>query len=298
MSLFSGKYTAQTPAKVELSIFQATCNGPPLGHKLPLTEYVVVKGFGVLLRSIVSASLVFALAALTAAQTAAQGAGRSTPSAESIVSRMMAVWQGNQARNRAYTVKRDYQLLDLYKNKQEQPRAQVIASITYLPPDLKQYNIEGGSGGKVLRDIVQKETESAKEAQRKELSPLNYDFQVVGQELVDGRDCYVLSLIPKREDKNLLRGKVWVDAVDYRIHRLEGNPVKSPSWWIRDLHIRMSFASVDGMWLHTFTYAVADVRFKGQYVVQSRDLEYRSAVQTARKHRRNPGILAGAAINP
>jgi hypothetical protein len=74
--------------------------------------------------------------------------------------------------------------------------------------------------------------------------------------------------------------------------------VKSPSWWIRDLHILMSFASVDGMWLHTFTYAVADVRFKGKYVVESRDLEYSPAVQTASKHRRNPGILAGAAINP
>lgn len=222
--------------------------------------------------------------------------GRQTPDVNTIVSRMIAAQQGNQAKVRAYTVKRNYQLLD----KQEQSKAQLVANITVLPPNQKQYNIEsssGGLGGKVLRDIVQKETEAPKEAQRKELSPENYDFQFVGAEQVDGRNCYVLSLNPRREEKDLIRGKIWVDAADYRIHRVEGNTVKSPSWWIRDVHILMLFASVDGMWLHTFTHAVADVRFKGKYVMESRDLEYSPATQTA-KRRRNPGILAGAAITP
>ncbi|HEY6252688.1 MAG TPA: hypothetical protein VI685_22250 [Candidatus Angelobacter sp.] len=231
---------------------------------------------------------------------AAQEKGQ-TPDVNTIVSRMMAAQQGNQARVRAYTVKRDYQLLKQERPKQEQPKAQVIANITVRPPNDKQYNIEsssGGMGGKVLRDILQKETEAPKEAQHKELSPENYDFQLLGQERIDGRNCFVLSMNPRREEKDLLRGKVWVDAADYRIHRLEGNPVKSPSWWIRDLHILMIFASVDGMWLHTFTQATADVRFKGKYVMESRDLEYSPATQTATKRRRNPGILAGAAINP
>ncbi|HEY6350138.1 MAG TPA: hypothetical protein VI636_12085 [Candidatus Angelobacter sp.] len=219
------------------------------------------------------------------------------PDVNTIVARMMSAQQGNQARIRGYTVKRDYQLLD----KQDQPKAQVIASITVLPPNQEQYNIEsssGGMGGKVLRDIVQKETETPKEAQHKQLSPENYDFQLLGQEQVDGRNCYVLGMNPRREERDLLRGKIWVDAADYRIHRVEGNPAKSPSWWIRDLHIQMIFASVDGMWLHTFTHAVADVRFKGKYVVETRDLEYSPATQAASKRRRNPGILAGAVINP
>ena len=221
----------------------------------------------------------------------------STPDVNTIVARMMLARQVNKARTRAYTVKRDYQLLD----KQEQPKAQVIASMTYVPPDQRRYNIEsssGGIGGKVLRDIVQKESEPPKEAQRKDLTPDNYDFQYLGTETMDGRNCYILSLNPRRNEKDLIRGKIWVDAADYRIHRIEGSPVKSPSWWIRDLHILMVFASVDGMWLPTFTHAVADVRFKGKFVVERRDLEYTSDSQAASKRRRNPGILAGAAINP
>ena len=245
-----------------------------------------------LLRSSISTLALVILAGLVAAQEGGQ-----TPDVSTIVSRMISVQQGNQAKLRAYTVKRNYQLMD----KQEQPKGQLVANITVRPPNEKQYNIEsssGGLGGKVLRDIVQKETEAPKEAQRKELSPDNYDFQLVGAEQVDGRNCYVLSLNPRREEKDLIRGKVWVDAADYRIHRVEGNTVKSPSWWIRDVHILMLFASVDGMWLHTFTHAVADVRFKGKYVMESRDLQYSPATQTASKRRRNPGILAGAAINP
>ena len=40
----------------------------------------------------------------------------------------------------------------------------------------------GGMGEKILRDILAKETEAPKEAQRKEISPENYDFKLVGEE--------------------------------------------------------------------------------------------------------------------
>jgi hypothetical protein len=209
---------------------------------------------------------------------------------------MLAAWQEDQARMRAYVVRRHYQLRD----KHDQPTAQIVASIAYQPPNQEQYNIEsttGGIGGRVLRDIIQRETEASRAAPRPEISPQNYEFELAGREKISGHDCYVLSLIPKRDEKNLIRGKIWIDAVDYRIHRLEGNPVKSPSWWIRDLHILMTFSSVDGMWLHTFTHAVAEVRLRGTYVMESRDLEYRSGEQTAQRHK-NPGVLAGTFIDP
>lgn len=243
------------------------------------------------LRFTFSALLVCLLAAAAAAQTS------TTPDARDIVERMLKVQQENKARVRPFTVKRGYLLLD----KQDQEKAQVVANITVLPPDSKQYQIEHSSGGigeKVLRDILSKETEQPKDAQRSELSPENYDFQLLGEELLDGRRCYLLGLNPRREEKDLLRGKMWIDAENYNIRRIEGSPVKNPSWWIRDLHILMSFAEIDGMWLRTFTHAVANVRFKGRYVMESRDLEYRFMRQEALRPRRNPAILAGSAVNP
>ena len=245
------------------------------------------------LRLTKSGWLVCLLAAFAGAQTV-----HSTPDVNTIVQRMAAAQQENKARLRPFTVKRGYFLLD----KKDQTKGQMVANITVLPPDNKQYSIESSSGGgigeKVLRDILNKETEPPKDAQKKELSPENYDFQLLGEETVSGRRCYLLGLNPRREEKDLIRGKIWVDAENYNIHRIEGSPVKSPSWWIHDIQILISFAEVDGMWLRTFTHAVANVRFRGKYVMESRDLEYRAAQQSASRSRRNSGILAGAVVNP
>jgi outer membrane lipoprotein-sorting protein len=237
-------------------------------------------------------TLICLFATIAAAQTGA------SPDTRTVVDRMLRTQQENKAKVRPFTVKRDYQLLD----KQDQQKAQVVANITVLPPDSKQYNIESSSGGmgeKVLRDVLSKETESTKDAQRKELSLENYDFQLLGEETLDGQRCFLLSMNPRREEKDLLRGKLWVDAGTYNIRRVEGTPAKNPSWWLHDLQIFMSFAEVDGMWMRTFTHAVANVRFKGKYVMESRDLEYRFTRQTASRSRRhNPAILAGSAITP
>jgi len=227
----------------------------------------------------------------------ALSAAAQAPDVNSVVTRMIAAQKENKARTRPFTVKRGYLLLD----KKDQAKAQVVANITVLPPDDKQYSIESSSGGmgeRVLRDVLTKETEKPKDADKKELSPDNYTFQLAGDESLNGRPCHVLTLTPKREDKDLIKGKLWVDAATYNILRIEGSPSKQPSWWIRDLYILMTFAEVDGMWMRTFTHAVANVRFKGKYVMESRDLEYLPVRQSASRVRPNPGILAGGALTP
>jgi hypothetical protein len=243
-------------------------------------------------------ALLYLLAAAAVAQVSA-----AQPDTNSIVDAMLKAQLNNKARVKPFTVKRNYLLLD----KQAEQKAQVVATITTLPPDSKEYEIEhssGGMGEKVLRDILTKETESTKGAERKDLSRENYNFQLLGEEQVDGRRCYLIGLKPRREEKDLLRGKLWVDAETYNIRRIEGSPVKNPSWWLHDLSILMDFAEVDGMWLRTSMHAVANVRFKGKYVMEARDLEYSFAQETAsrqlvpRRRRANPAIFAGSALRP
>lgn len=221
------------------------------------------------------------------------------PDLSTIVARMATAQQQNAAESqaRSFTVKRDYQLLD----KSMESKAQIVAQITYVPPNQKQYQIEsshGGMGEKILRDILDHETEVKKDPQRKELSQENYKFQLLGTEMLDGNRCYVLGLDPKRDDKELIKGRAWIDAQTFKIRRLEGSPSKNPSWWVHDVQILMTFAEVDGMWLRTFTHAVANVRFKGRYEMVSRDLEYRPVEQVATRRRNRSAVLAGAAFNP
>src|SRR5258708_5974075 len=216
-----------------------------------------------------------------------------------IVERMMAAQQENKAHLRTFTVKRDYQVLD----KQLERKAQVVASVTVIPPGQEQYKIESNSGGiiwqKILREVLAKESESPEDLRRTEISPENYDFRLIGDQMLEGRRCYLLALIPKWLDRDLVRGQVWVDAETYNIPRIEGDATKSPSWWVLNMHILMAYGEVDGMWVRTFTHAVANVRFKGKYVMESRGLEYHSA-QTASGNQRvpKPGIVIGPAANP
>jgi hypothetical protein len=229
--------------------------------------------------------------AVARAQTAA-----APPNVNAIVIRMMSAQQENKAHLRPFMIKRGYLLMD----KKQEPKAQVVANITVLPGN-KQFWIESSSGGmgeKVLREILSKETEPPKEAQKKEISPENYDFGLLGEQTLEGHHCYLLALNPKRDEKDLIRGKIWVDAASYNILRVEGSPVKTPSWWIRDLYILMNFAEVDGMWLRTFTHAVANVRFKGRYVMESRDLAYGPVGHTRRSRNSNPEMFTGSVIDP
>lgn len=223
-----------------------------------------------------------------------------TPDVNTIISRMLAAQQRNREQVKPLTVKRDYQLLD----KEQAQKAQVIAHITYVPPNQKQYQIEssrGGLGEKILEDVLAKEVQPSKDPERQEFSQKNYGIQLLRTEAVNGHNCYVLGVTPKRDDKELISGEIWVDQQSYNIRRLEGTPAKNPSWWIRDLHVLMDFADVNGMWLRTFTYAVANVRFKGRYEMVARDLEYsHSPEQVVRRtyRRPRPAIMTGAAINP
>ena len=78
---------------------------------------------------------------------------------------------------------------------------------------------------------------------------------------------YVLGIVPKRKDKSLLRGQIWVDASTFRIRRIEGVPAKSPSFWLKNIHITLQFAQLGGMWVPVTFDAVATVRILGQYTL-------------------------------
>ncbi len=199
----------------------------------------------------------------------------SVPTLETITARMAQARAENQARFRPYIVTRDYKLFG--KDRQE-AKSQVTADITFVPPDLKRYAIQhangSGLGEKIVRSMLEGEVAVAKDSSSTNISQDNYDFRFVREEDVDGQRSYVLELLPRRKDKNLLRGDVWVDANTYLLHRAEGGVAKNPSWWLRSVRIVLLYGDVGGMWLQTASEATANVRILGQATVVSHDVNY------------------------
>ena len=125
----------------------------------------------------------------------------------------------------------------------------------------------------MVRQLLDRETESAKEGHSSEISRTNYDFVFLRRENFGVVPEYVLGIIPKRKNKYLLHGQIWVDASTFRIRRIEGVPAKSPSFWIKNVHITVQFAQLGGMWVPVSFDAVAAVRFLGQYTLAGLNIQ-------------------------
>ena len=60
---------------------------------------------------------------------------------------------------------------------------------------------------------------------------------LLGEEQQWGRECRVLKLQPKRLDKRLIDGKIWVDKQEFAIVILEGEPTRSLSLCVIRAHL-------------------------------------------------------------
>ena len=212
-----------------------------------------------------------AMAGWASAQT-----NSTVPTVETIIARMAQARADNRMRLRSYVVTRDYKLFGKERQKTE---SQVTADVIFDPPDLKKYAIQqtsgAGLGEKIVRRMLESEVEVTKDYSSTDISPDNYDFRFIREEDVSGQRSYVLELLPRRRDKNLLRGNIWVDANTFLLHRTEGEPAKRTSWWLRDVRIALLYGDVGGMWLQTASESTANVRILGQYTMVSRDVKYK-----------------------
>jgi hypothetical protein len=198
------------------------------------------------------------------------------PAVETIIARMAQARAENRVRFRPYVVTRDYKL---FGKERHETKSEVIADITFVPPDSKKYAIQQtsgtGLGPRIVRRMLEREAEITKDYSSTDISPDNYDFRFIREDEVSGQRCYVLELVPRRKDKNLLRGNIWVDANTSLLHRTEGEPAKKPSWWLRDVRLVFVYGDVDGMWLQTASEATANVRMLGQHTMIAHDVSYK-----------------------
>jgi hypothetical protein len=211
-----------------------------------------------------------------------------TPSSGSLLSSIVQQVERTQSKVHSeipYQIIREYRLLGA---KSSSADAEVVAELDFNPPTGKGYNIQSWSGNARGKQVVQRildhevETASSEDNQaRTRLTTGNYDFTLTGESVLDGRPCYVLGLKPKRKEGDLIFGKAWVDKNSFSVLRVEGDTAKTPSWWLKSVHVTLAFGDLGGNWLQTNIEAIADVRFLGSHTLTSRILDYRGADVTA-----------------
>jgi hypothetical protein len=207
-----------------------------------------------------------------------------SPDLNLILQRLEDVQHQDPAQSRPYEVAREYKV---FRGYDKQPTSEVTAQINFVPPDMKTYRItqaRGNSiGQRIVRELLDRETESAKKGHGSEISRTNYDFVFLRQENFGVVPEYVLRIVPKRKEKYLLSGQIWVDASTFRIRRIDGVPAKSPSFWIKDINITLQYAQLGGMWVPISFDAIATVRLLGQYTLAGLNIRAPDPLSTALK---------------
>jgi hypothetical protein len=160
--------------------------------------------------------------------------------------------------------------------------AEMVVEVAYHAPDAKQFSVVSQSGSKFIIDhvfqkLLEGEQEAANEENRRNtaLSTENYDFTFAGYEATPDGAQYILNLLPKTRNKFLYRGKIWVDAKDFAVVRIEGEPAKNPSFWIKKTEVKHRYVKVNDFWLPAENHTESVIRLGGRAILSIEYKDYR-----------------------
>ena len=148
--------------------------------------------------------------------------------------------------------------------------ARQVVRLDYRAPDTKMFmtTFEEGSGlvrHMVFKRLIESETDAAagKEHHDSSITPANYLFELLGEEQAGPYYCFVIQATPKRQDKYLFEGTIWIDAQDFAIVKISGHPAKRPSFWIEQADFVRQYQKIGQFWLPLKDETVVRVRLKG-----------------------------------
>lgn len=187
-----------------------------------------------------------------------------------IVSQLEAHNRARSEAMRQYKSLRHYQVQ--YHGFVASLEAKMEVEATYDASTGKSFRIVSQSGSKALLEkVLKRALESEREATQNKgltaLTPANYRFRLVGREDLGGRPAYMLDVEPLVASKFLFRGRIWVDAADFAVMKLEAEPARNPSFWIARTLIRQTFLKTGNFWLPAQNRSETKVRIGGTAVL-------------------------------
>lgn len=142
------------------------------------------------------------------------------------------------------------------------PAADMTVTTTYTQNAGKSYKVLSQSGPELLRkEVLDRALENertlnepANRAQEL-ITSANYTMVVEGQATVDGRACFLVAISPRKNSPYLFKGRIWVDATDEAIVRLEGVATKSASLITGPAAVVRTYAQTGGFPMATHASA-------------------------------------------
>jgi hypothetical protein len=171
----------------------------------------------------------------------------------------------------SYTVTEHYAL----KNARFGTAADLVANVTYTKGAGKVYKVVSRSGSpmmqsKVFDRVLAEEADMSRGEKRGAvlITSANYLMTLRGEHEWHGRRALLLDITPRRKSPDLLKGKLWVDAVNYNVIRIEGTPVVSPSFFAGSTSLFREYADIGD-----FAFAQRSVATSGSFLLGKTEVE-------------------------
>jgi outer membrane lipoprotein-sorting protein len=196
------------------------------------------------------------------------------PSNSEVVRGIDAAVQARLEAVAGYTVTEHY-AVDR-NNDEAHPVAEMTVKTTYRKDTGKSYTILSQSGSEIIRRLVlsaildnEKHINQPGVREGAWLTSANYEMKLkIGTTLrVDGRDCYVLSLTPRRKSPHLIEGTIWVDSNDFSIVQVQGTASKSSTVFTGPTQLMRNYEKVAGFAQATRARATSNSFLFGQTIV-------------------------------
>lgn len=180
--------------------------------------------------------------------------------------------------------------------------AEMVVKVCFQAPDSKEFSVVSETGSKFVIDhVLKKLLESEKEAFKADnrqaiaLTRENYSFQLAGYDPVLGGGQYILKLLPKTKNKYLYRGTIWIDAKDFAVVRIEGEPGRNPSVWIKKTDVAHRYTKIDDFWLPAENRTESSTRLGGKATLSIEYRDYKVVKAAPSKaarimRKRNPSV--------
>jgi hypothetical protein len=160
--------------------------------------------------------------------------------------------------------------------------AEMIVKVSFHAPNSKEFTVVSQTGSRfVIEHVFKKLLEGEQEATTSDnrndtaLTRKNYDFELAGYETNPGGGQYVLKLLPRSKNRFLYRGRVWVDAKDFAVVRIEAEPGRNPSFWIKKTAIAHRYMKVSDFWLPAENHTESFARLGGKATLSIKYQDYK-----------------------
>jgi hypothetical protein len=122
------------------------------------------------------------------------------------------------------------------------------------------------------------------------ITPANYKFSYRGLSRLNDRTVHAYQVKPHKKRPGLFKGRVYLDAHNGALVRVEGSTVKSPSFFVKRVDFWQDYMDVQSFTLPAHIHSVAKARIVGRTIVDIVHRDYQAVPASMQVAKQVPAL--------